>query len=455
MKKYLVIENSGEVDIRNFTLLGISTARDNEGTIGQFGSGAKHGILIALRTEREIAITTGNTTVTPYTKDEFINNLLVQQVAFRIDKDNEDVKHIDSSMTLGFGELDWKTEAHMMLREFVSNALDAVNQDWDEINVYITTEIRTEPRKTRVYIELDNEIRKCYADITSYFLHATKQHEEKVIPIPRTEIRLPRIYRKGVLVTEVQPEEDGPKYAIFDYNDADKQISVDESRNMTAYDMKNIACCIFFSPQKRETLHANIETVLRTCVIDKKNIFESTLSYGRMQDAAVATVVKKIWGDDIIITSNKMLANEARKYGKVVLFPPHMRDWFSAAKFGGVTTAEDVVDTVLTRVQGLTDIEDTATIIKVIDILAEYGYIDKQKKRLPRMQQYTGMLEGDSLMKGYATKDGVYLSHCSVNDVPTIVEEVLHYYTGMRDCTRDFQDLLVNITGRLIGEKLC
>ena len=41
---FLMIANNGVAPVQSFTVLGVSTARGNSDKIGQFGSGAKHGL---------------------------------------------------------------------------------------------------------------------------------------------------------------------------------------------------------------------------------------------------------------------------------------------------------------------------------------------------------------------------------------------------------------------------
>ena len=64
---YLIIANPGETQVEAFTVLGASAARGNVEKIGQFGSGAKHAVLCALRSGIPIQIYCGKTKVVPQT----------------------------------------------------------------------------------------------------------------------------------------------------------------------------------------------------------------------------------------------------------------------------------------------------------------------------------------------------------------------------------------------------
>ena len=58
---FLCVQNPGVAPVEGFTLLGVSTSRGETGTIGQFGSGAKHAINTLLRAGLKLTIYCGKT----------------------------------------------------------------------------------------------------------------------------------------------------------------------------------------------------------------------------------------------------------------------------------------------------------------------------------------------------------------------------------------------------------
>src|SRR3990170_2810882 len=116
MSMYLMIENKGVIPIEGLTILGLSTARGNESSIGQFGSGNKHAVNVCLRHGINPIIFAGDTRIEFYTKPATMGSKSYQQVWINVDG-----KHEKAGWCLEFGELDW-TDVSMGLREFVSNA---------------------------------------------------------------------------------------------------------------------------------------------------------------------------------------------------------------------------------------------------------------------------------------------------------------------------------------------
>jgi hypothetical protein len=51
---------------------------------------------------------------------------------------------------------------------------------------------------------------------------------------------------------------------------------------------------------------------------------------------------------------------------------------------------------------------------------------------------------------GYTDMKAIYLSELAVTNLSTILEEVVHYCTGARDISKDFQDKVVSIAAHLM-----
>ena len=81
-----MIQNAGVAPIEAYTMLGVSTTRDCgvEGTIGQFGSGTKHGINVLLRAGLKFYVYCGPTKLEFFTRDEVVDDGLVAKTVQRV-----------------------------------------------------------------------------------------------------------------------------------------------------------------------------------------------------------------------------------------------------------------------------------------------------------------------------------------------------------------------------------
>ena len=124
---FLLVQNPGVAPVEGFTLLGVSTTRDCgvAGTIGQFGSGAKHAINTLLRAGLKLLIYCGKTRLEFATREETIRDGLVTKSIKRVicKLGGTSSKTLDMGWCLDFGAIDW-TDLSMALREFVANAID-------------------------------------------------------------------------------------------------------------------------------------------------------------------------------------------------------------------------------------------------------------------------------------------------------------------------------------------
>ena len=83
---YLLVQNPGVAPVEGYTLLGVSTTRNCgvAGTIGQFGSGAKHAINTLLRAGLKLLIYCGKTRLEFTTRDDTVNDGLVSKPIKRV-----------------------------------------------------------------------------------------------------------------------------------------------------------------------------------------------------------------------------------------------------------------------------------------------------------------------------------------------------------------------------------
>jgi hypothetical protein len=193
--KYICIKNDGEVDIRSFYVMGMSTKTDDDSTIGQFGTGNKYGIAALLRNNYKVIIKSGVKTISFKKVVTTFRGKDFEQIYIK-----EGRKELEASFTAEIGQLNWGVEQG--LKELVSNAID-------EGGMEISKENRLVGKKgeTRVYISNLNRVAIFFKEVNKYFL---LDREEplfcntygKIYNKNRNDTDT-RIYRRGVLVYEI------------------------------------------------------------------------------------------------------------------------------------------------------------------------------------------------------------------------------------------------------------
>lgn len=445
--KYLAISNEGAVDPRVFTMLGVSSAREDNSKIGQFGSGSKHGMLIALRSNIHCVVTSGNITLEPVAEEVVIQNKLYRRVSYKLStvlpngRIEESVE--PSNMTLDFGSLDWNG-AYMMIREFISNALDAVNQDWGRVEVSVTDTIVTSPDKTTVHLELTQEVAQIYSRIEEYFLHVSGKQNERVIEKAADSVA--RIYRMGVFVTENE------QHSLFDYN-GDHTMKIDECRNMETYSVTTLAGKIFYSlpVEKQVALAKKIILTGFNGVERLEHKFPVYYINHRILEKALL----ELYGASMVYADSPLMAEYCGKRGYTVkVFPSFMSSWYMSLTYTSLQRAEKILDKNIVDMKGVEKLNVTVPLVdKVIEALHKMGFINKHIKK-PQVLCFQELIIDGEKALGYTDGKDIYLQWEQKGNIVTILEEVLHLYTEEKDCTRGFQDILVRVAGFLLEKRL-
>ena len=153
MKKYIRIQNDGEIDMNAFFLIGASTKR-NQDKIGFFGSGLKYGLAVLLRNNIDVKIFSGIKEIKVTTKKKKFRQEIFNQIF---------INNKPTGLTIEMG-IDW--EAWYAVREIYSNSLD---EKGSEMSVVEESEIVPDFDKTLFYIEVTDEIEKCLENWNEYF----------------------------------------------------------------------------------------------------------------------------------------------------------------------------------------------------------------------------------------------------------------------------------------------
>lgn len=151
---YILIQNDGEVESGAFELIGASTKRDSPEKIGFFGSGLKYSIAFMLRNNIDFKIYSGEKEI----------KFSVQTQEFR-EKSFERIciNGQPTSYTTTMGPT-WN-EDWFVLREIYCNALDETNCQL----IKSTDNINSVAGKTRIYIELNEALKKIVDNWDRYF----------------------------------------------------------------------------------------------------------------------------------------------------------------------------------------------------------------------------------------------------------------------------------------------
>lgn len=231
--KYIKVTNQvSEVNRLGLEKLGLSTKRDNDETIGQFGSGIKFAPIAAIRKGMEWAFVGSDK------KGDYVLRYVV--------KDDEGIPCIfyhygdyekPSSFTAEAGSLSW-TNDFQIYREVVANAIDESTLSglpWT-IDIIEVDEIESVQGEFSVYFTATESMIEIHNNFSKYFC----VNREPVYRGSNFNLYTPiddvfRVYSKGVLVFSDEKgaasSERETMYGIFDYEF--NSIELNEERTIS------------------------------------------------------------------------------------------------------------------------------------------------------------------------------------------------------------------------------
>lgn len=186
-KKYMLIENKGEIDVNALVLMGGSTKRDSTSAIGFFGSGNKYTIALFLKLGIGFKIYSGEQEIVIETKQVGFRDKQFQQIL---------INGQETSLTTDMGP-QW--DSWMGIREWVSNSIDE-----GESNI-VNEVLEVNPREgyTRIYVEHHPDIENVILNWDRYFSYdridtLIEVGEYRMYPQIDTEKESLLLYRKGI-----------------------------------------------------------------------------------------------------------------------------------------------------------------------------------------------------------------------------------------------------------------
>lgn len=424
---YLLIQNEQIAPVEAFTVLGLSTARGDSSKIGQFGSGSKHSINILLRSGLTPIIYLGQEELKFFTKPDKMGDKEYSRVYYNFKGETE-----KTGFSLEFGELDWNN-IEMVLREFISNAIDSVGVENTIID--IVEKPMAYDNATSIYIPLTDSIKKYYENISEKFLHFTNKQEQTILN--KNDYSTPKIYRKGVFVREIA-DNTYFKKSLFDYNFGE-DIKIDESRNM------DDSICLSSASKVLGNDLEGLKEYFST-LTSAETIWEDRFYYWYFKSDIVKEAWQQTYGNKIPC-DNPMIGGLVEKKGYDVI---HVRN-LELLKNIGIKIANDLV----------TDIENDGcqireatkltvkTFNKVWRKLETIGLTNGKEK--PEIKSFTSALSNNGkYLFGYYKDGCIYINIDQQGSHQTILEECAHYITGEADGTRVFQEFAFNVACRLV-----
>ena len=432
---HLMIENKGECPVEGFTVLGLSTARDDNDSIGQFGSGNKHGMLLCMRHNLNPIVYTGKDKLEFFSKPAKMGEKGYSQIYYTINNGSPE----KLSMCLEFGELDWDNLA-MALREFISNAIDA--SDINDVKVDITNKIESKQGYTRVYIPMTPEVQKFYNDISKWFLHFDDEVCANTYGvIEKSGLSIPRIYRKGVFVREVEHKE-----SLYDYNFGE-ELKIDESRCLSDY-------AVLSSMSRKLSSTKDISKVFDAFEQGIKFWEEEAEYWNISPEEDVEEAWKELFNEKFpnhVISFHgveNLVGPALKKSGYDVLICSE--GWYKSLRECGIPTFNDVLDHYDETGKEILPATKKAeeTVEYVWNKLLKLGLTLDCKK--PEVKCFKDIMREGAWTAGFYSKGVVYLNVNNTEDKKCALEEIAHHITKAPDSTRDFQDYAFNVAAELL-----
>jgi hypothetical protein len=434
--------------------LGLSTKRDNESTIGQFGSGSKFAPIAALRNGWQW-INVGEDNLGQYKMEYVIKEENGINSIYYLYND-EELK--PSSFVAEAGILSWDNE-FQIFREAFSNALDEFTEYGNEYSVTVVDDVEFVPGEFAVYVTADKRLLDIIQDFDKYFSIKrtpllTSYGGSKIFKSFDHEANF---YYKGVLV---HSDSQGD-ISIFDYEF--NSITLNEERRVrNTYELGSQVTAMFRKLRDDNDDDVEIAKTLIFAANKKRwewNIpkyqIESQFGFGIQSNSAFLKAWKDIHGDAIAVTPELMRfkAQFAMRNESVVEIKSEFL--YQILIRCGVHSAQDVLgDEIEYEFMTLTGrnrnmFEESMKIVK--EFVADYDhYVNNTKFFIPQGEQDS--ILGIANMK----EQNIYISINAFRNQETLIGTLIHEYdhlcSGYTDDDPAFRNEADNHIGRLLIE---
>lgn len=429
---YVTITTPTNTTVEELFTLGVSTSRGTE-NIGQFGSGVVMSVLTWLRQygkSPEFRVNGERVTFRTETRQKSDGNFY-DAVLMTRKPDGGRAKTSEMSISLEYGTSDW-TDVGMSMREWISNALD---QGAELTNCIRTTSKPTADDGVSVCIPMTPEVKSYLENLGSYFLHGKADQHSKTLPKSGDKMR---VYRRGVFIREMNDD------SLFDYN---LDFDITENRNGSSDSMERLIRNLV---QGRGYHNVEYYKQVWEAILSGKQVFEKT---------AIQYSWDRLTGDWV-----QILTNETRKVypiGTAILGKmdteglPIADDWYHEVirinpNLDGLSSGSARNGFVG---ESVTEGPVFDLMVRLTNIVRACG-LENGKDSLPNLEVYRTADGHEPKMRGFYDKntDTIGIYHGNRNDANVMLEEIAHRHSGHKDETRNFQDYLIALAVRFIGD---
>lgn len=220
---YIRVWNKSDgVNRLHLQYLGLSTKRDDDSTIGQFGSGIKYAPILALRKGIDFVIAGKDDEGEYQLRYDTVNDRGIEVIYY-----DYGTYKVPSSFTVDAGKLSWENE-FQIYREVVSNAKDSVKSS-DDWGVELVEEVKFYDGEFSVFIDATMEMREIVKKHDYYYCDKANvlYTYNDDISILKNVYGNTAVYCKTVLVHEAEDT------SWFHYNV--KSARLNEERKLSNY----------------------------------------------------------------------------------------------------------------------------------------------------------------------------------------------------------------------------
>lgn len=433
---FLMIENKGVADARSFTKLGLSTARGKSDRIGQFGTGAKHGILCLMRHHLFPILYCGKTKMEFVCQPNLMGDTEYNELLVKIDNRAP----VELSFTLEFGALDWN-DINMGLRELVSNAIDNC-ESVSDVEIKFVDKPRAKDGFTRIFVPMSPSVQQFAAEIKQRFLHFSNSNAMRESVLVKDKNGRANIYRKGVFVRTMESYYHD---SLFDYNFGD-EFKIDECRNADAWSCMRAAAKLISQDQNV------IRTMFRRFLNGGDRIFEYDFhEYHLEPQSWWSEIWNEVVGENGVTVNpdTAVLSETLTKKGlKPVQVPKGWQEAMSKAKIRNGGDCLNVVEN-----KGYTPVNPTAEMRAKFDLvwnwLCDCNMTNGKDKPALFAFAKTINTNDSGVLFGYYKDGKVFINIDYADNTATYIEELAHYITDAADNTREFQEFAFQFATRL------
>lgn len=407
------------------THLGISTAREDEAKIGQFGSGAKHGMLTALRAGHSVDIYSGLTHIKPVF-EQMKHDPAIEELVLYIDG-----VRTTTSMTKGFGELDWENNIDFALREFFSNAID---QGETPHTCHFRAETVTPTAGlTQVVLETTGAVNDFLSNLNEWYVN---QPLNKPFT-PHTK-QTGLAYLKGVKVGQIEVQ-DYP--CLFNYNL--KEAKLNESRTIDSDNLRSL--CSSLLNTDFEKLKEIFRHITQGYFETQAFSLYSLSYYGEESAALIRDAWTSVHRDAYPVTKLDQKFFAAKGINHVIV-PLKWYDILTSTSVKlGYDKKKQAVEEKYTLGQATPEM--LAMLDRGWNIISSVRLTNQKEK--PRCGSFSEIMSEGSQTLGMYFKSTVWFNLDEPVSLQTCLEELTHHITGANDETRDFQDFALRLAARL------